>query len=302
MALDWLIYTPDDESTNQVQHLFYVVALATNRIVSVGPTNLEIERGAIGSFGAFYEGFRPFGLADAGDSVLLVSNERLFEINKKTFSCVEVERPIPAFLGTHQIAYDADVTYFANAANDSISIWDGNETVFVDVEHKKCVSRPKQPDGRYGANNKHINSITIHGDNVFYCLNNFKNSESEFWVFDKKTMKHDLVCEMGSMCHNIVILEDRLLSLSSGTGGVVSFDMNRGAYEGEQIVCDPKEVFLRGARRISEREIYIGGSRELKAHPKQGVCQIGVFDLKENSYAKRLEISESYRINDFLLF
>jgi hypothetical protein len=299
-----IVLTPADVGSKR-QHgaLYYVYDGVTKKLTSCGPSNFDLEkrpeffRGV--PFGVVQQdtAFRPFGLTKHDTGFFIASNEFLFDVSDENISFTKTNG---LFLGTHQIEHKDGVLYSANSSNDTISIINNDKVTIIDCVNKIVITDPQVPVDRNSCNTAHINSVTIAGGFLYYCMNNHTtDKDSEFWKINLSTFEHTHVFSGGRHCHNVVFGKNGLYTLSSATGELLKFDETGNGLQSVKI-CDPSLVFLRGLRFYNEL-LYIGASCNHDAIQTNENCFISWFDEDTNELVKFLEFSDAFSMNDFII-
>jgi DNA-binding beta-propeller fold protein YncE len=189
--------------------------------------------------------FRPFGVTIDDSSVYIVSNDKLGKYNKQDHQFESLIK-VPLFVNTHQMVKDKDVIYVCNSSTDTIGIYNLNkqEYNFFDVNTFSFINEPSEPKNLDIQNNKHVNSLFIDDDRIWFCLHN-KGETSEYGYFNKKTFATTIVCKAGLQGHNIIVIDNFLYTLSSATGELLSIDLNTKK-ESKRKIANPIFTFLRG--------------------------------------------------------
>jgi hypothetical protein len=122
---------------------------------------------------------------------------------------------------------------------------------------------------------------------------------SRYGCFDKDTLKVEIIADAGYCSHGIVILNNKLYSLSSWTGDIVEIDLNT-----KKIIYYPcvnaKNIFLRGLA-VYEDYIILGCSNNHNSIMNKDNCFIAVFNPKDKSIKRYLNINEAFVITDLKL-
>jgi hypothetical protein len=190
--------------------------------------------------------FRPFGVTTDNNNIYIASNDRLGKFNKQTH-LLEKLINIPLFINTHQIIKDTDAVYVANTSTDTIGIYNltTNQNIFIDVNTLKTTQKPKTPSFYNKQDTRHINSLFDDGANIWFCLHNNGLKPSEYGYFNKTTLQAQIIHSTGYKGHGIIIKDNFLYTLSTGTGELIAVDLNTKK-ENRYKVVDPNTTFLRG--------------------------------------------------------
>jgi hypothetical protein len=191
--------------------------------------------------------FRPFGIAVDKDSIYIASNNKLGKFNKKTNE-FESLVDVPLYLNTHQILKDDDTLYVCNTSTDTIGIYKLNRdyNIFFDVNVLSITNKPLSPiNRRHEKDTRHVNSLFDDGDNIWFCLHNKGLHPSEYGYFNKVTLQAQIVYSSGFAGHGIVIKDNFLYTLSTGTGELIAVDLNTKK-ENRYKVVDLSTTFIRG--------------------------------------------------------
>jgi hypothetical protein len=187
-----------------------------------------------------------FGIAVNKNNIFLVSHEKLAKFNKKNYEFEDLIN-VPLYINTHQILKDNDTLYVCNTSTNSIGIYNLNKknNVFLDINTFSIVDKPAKPKHVKEIDTKHVNSLFDAGDKIYFCLHNKSKKPSEYGFFDKKTLNIEIIYSVGLIGHGIIIKDNFLYTLSTGTGEFIAVDLNTKK-ENRYKVADFNTTFLRG--------------------------------------------------------
>jgi hypothetical protein len=190
--------------------------------------------------------YRPFGLALDHNNYYVASNDKLGKFNKQTNE-FESLVDVPLFINTHQIIKDDDTLYACNTSTDTIGIYQLNRkhNVFFDVNTLSIIDKPSKPLNVNEKDTRHINSLFDDGTNIWFCLHNKGLQPSQYGFFNKNTFQAQIVYASGFAGHGIIIKDNFLYTLSTGTGEFIAVDLNTKK-ENRYKVADSNTTFLRG--------------------------------------------------------
>jgi len=303
----YLIVTPDDIGSRSYIPLFYAYDLITKALIAVGPDILSLGKTHNKNGICIQQelnDLRPFGITECGENFLIASNTTLYKFNKKDFSLIE-EVPIQMFIDTHQIECVNDTLYVANTGNDTIGIHNKEGSVFFCARTKSIIDEPPYSISTYQHNQLHLNSIKYNPENnsLYYCLNNNRNkdSDSEFWKLDLETYEAEFIFSGGKHAHNIDFFQNNIFTLSSKTGELLVYDVEKETKSFGSIV-DPNKLFLKGMRKIDDNVMTMGVSCHKKAPQTLNSCAILSLDLRFSQLELLFEIKDCFRISDYIIF
>jgi hypothetical protein len=241
--------------------------------------------------------FRPFGIAEDESKIYIASNDKLGRFNKTTYEFEQLV-DVPLWLNTHQVIKDKNVLYVCNTAIDTIGIYnlDTGENKQLSLNYMSVVEQVLQPRNAEELDSRHINCIYDAGDRVYFIRHNRDILDSDFGYFDKATLEPRILISVGRCCHGIKIINNELISLSTGAGELISINLNSLRVTKVPLV-DPKSTFLRGLDYL-DGKFYIGGSinfkKTLEIEPS---CYLFILDSTSGSIEK-IVLEDHKLIND----
>ena len=199
------------------------------------------------------------------------------------------------FINTHQILKDKDTFYTCNTAVDTIGIY-SEETKYLSVDKFNIVNDVSKPNDAKSDDTHHINSLCDHNNKIYFCLHNNDKRMSRYAYFDKDTLEVSVVADAGYCSHGIAILDNKLYSLSSKTGDIIEIDLVTKKIN--YLPCvNPSKIFLRGLDVYNDY-IVIGCSNNHNAPMNKDNCFISIFNPKDKSIRRYLNINEAFVIAD----
>ena len=248
------------------------------------------------------EGFRPFGVCKCDSGVYVASNSKLVKFTKDLKEYKEIYT-YPLFVNTHQISFDdsTGVLYTANTSTDTIGIY-GGSVRFHNVNTGTLTNTIEIPKSTGDYDTRHVNSLLITDKYVYYCCHNFHRI-SKFYRMTKNGSNRELVLEAGYCCHNIVILHNKLYSLSSCTGELLEFNLTSKILKKYKIVSTATTEFLRGLQ-VYNNHLIIGVSNHymcLATPKKDPFSRLIIFDIGTKEYKTYMEVKEMGVIADLLI-
>jgi len=293
--MERLIITPDDDGYNPNTPTFLVYE--DGKLVHTCPKLAELDSPELSGQGR--PTFRPFGIASDEQFLYVVSHNRLGKFNKNDYSFVDLI-DTPLFINTHEMVAHDGVLYVANTSNDTIGIYNIKECnyKFFNVntfEVTNAVTTPDNVDSHDGA---HVNSLCVHDGKVYFSLHHLNKRSSQLGYFDIATFKAEIVAEAGRCTHGVQVLNEKLYSLSTGTGEVIEVDLvtkDVGLYK----VVDSNKTFLRGLD-ILDGDIVFGGSNTYSEERTIYInnCFVAVFDPETKRAEPLINVKDAYIISD----
>jgi hypothetical protein len=292
-----LIITPDDHTYREDIYTFLSYDLEKKSLLHKHQKENDLD--CIELDGQGRSTFRPFGITYDGRFLTIASNNRIAYFHLVDYDyCGRVN--VPAFLNTHQIMSSGNQLYVTNTSNDSIGIYDlhTGKNLFLDLKTYQVKESMLTPSDVYSDDTVHVNALYEYEGKIYFCLHNHGKKKSEYGFFDKITFETKIIAEAGYKSHNVVILDNHLYSLSSGTGEIVRIDLNTNQPVYMQYV-DPDITFLRGLD-IYQNKLLIGCSNNHKSERMmyKDNCYIALFDTKEVQVERYMEIDDAYIITD----
>jgi hypothetical protein len=290
-----LIITPDDYYTKQEHYTFIVYDFETGKLEYIKDKCNELDCKDLEGQGR--APFRPFGIDYDDQYIYIASNDKLGVFNRTSYK-FEKLIDVPLFINTHQIVKDKDTFYVCNTAVDTIGIYN-DKIKHLSLDKFNVVDHISKPNHAESDDTAHVNSLYVNENKVYFCLHNNNKKMSRYGYFDKDTFKVEIIADAGYCSHGIVILNNKLYSLSSGTGDIVEIDLDT-----KQIVyypcVDAKTTFLRGLA-VHQDNIILGCSNNHNAPMDKDNCFIGVFNPQDKSIRRYLNINEAFVITDLKL-
>lgn len=242
--------------------------------------------------------FRPFGISTQNENLFIASNDIIGVFDKSTLNFIRT-LTIPAFVNTHQILCDGDYIFVTNAANDSIGIHNlkTNESKFLQFPDLTITNSVRTPSDAYELDTVHVNSLYKDGDLLYYCLHN-KSKGSSFGYLNLETNESSLLFNAGIAAHNIRIIDNKLYSLSTGSGDIIQVDLFTLKPSYYHIV-DPKVIFLRGLENYGN-ELLIACSNKYE-NPNPTTSHLLKFNPKLNTIDPFMDLPEVPFITDIHL-
>ena len=242
--------------------------------------------------------FRPFGMCKNDGFVYIASNSKLSKFNAtdNTF-CGLIG--IKMFVNTHQITYNGETIYTTNAANDSLSIFEGGTTEFFSFQSLTKTKTVPHPVDAYQFDRKHINSVVVHDGLLYVVAHRDTQYGSAAYCIDPKTWVAVKRIPLGVDCHGVQIVEDSLYTLSTGTGTLFETSLSEDKVTNHFIV-DPNVFFLRGLQQHGNK-LYFVASTNFHATEGSNGCYLYVFDLVKKQIETKIDLAPLVVVNDILI-
>jgi hypothetical protein len=297
-----LIITPDDRGYKEEVFTFLAYDIEKKTLLHKHPKIDELDCLNLKNQGR--STFRPFGIT-YDDNIQIVSHDRVAEFDSLDYSFLGTI-DVPLFVNTHQILKSGHILYATNTSNDTIGIYNlvTGDNKFLSVIDFQVLNEAPMPLDAYSHDKCHVNSIYEHDDKIYFCLHNLGKKISQFGYFDKGTLKGELIGEAGYSAHNIVIINNHLYSLSSGTGEVVEINLETKNINKVRIVNE-ETTFLRGLD-VYENKLFIGCSNSHNSYDKEtnekliykNNCYIMLLDTMTGNIERYMNIPDAYVITD----
>jgi hypothetical protein len=291
-----LIITPDDSGTRQEQYTFLVYNFCTGLLEYKQDKCQELD--CINLSGQGRATFRPFGITYDETYIYVASHNKLAAFNKLNYK-FEKLIDIPLYVNTHQILKDNNTFYTCNTSVDSIGIYTNESKKHLDVTSYNIVDSIEPAKNAYEKDTVHVNSLYEYNGNIYFCLHNGGKKSSTFGYFNKDTLEVKIIAEAGLSSHGLAIINNKLYSLSSGTGEIIEIDLETNIL-GYYQLADPKLIFLRGLDTYNE-SLIVGCSNNHDAEMKQENCNIYLFNPKFRMASYLMNINEAFTISDLKL-
>jgi hypothetical protein len=290
-----LVITPDDYYTKQEHYTFIVYDFETGKLEYIKDKCNELDCKHLEGQGR--APFRPFGIDYDDHYIYIASNDKLGAFDKTSYKFDKLI-DVPLFINTHQILKDKDTFYICNTAVDTIGIYN-KKINHLSLDKFDLVDHVFEPNDVKSDDTYHVNSLCTYGNKIYFCLHNNNKKMSRYAYFDKDTLEVSVVADAGYCSHGIAILGNKLYSLSSKTGDIVEIDLETKKINYLSCV-DPNEIFLRGLDIYNDC-IVIGCSNNHNAPINKDNCFISIFDPKNKSIRRYLNINEAFVITDLKL-
>lgn len=292
-----LIITPDDDSYDVNSPTFLVYDTKSKELIHTCLKLPELDSAEMAGQGR--PTFRPFGIASDNQYLYIASHNRLARFNKTTYEFIDLV-DMPLFINTHEmVAHDGKI-YVANTSNDTVGIYNikENSCTYFNITTFNCTSEAPTPDDVGSHDGKHVNSLSLHGDKLYFCLHNLNRCDSQLGYFDINTYEAQIVAEAGRCNHGVKVLNGKLYSLSTGTGEVIEVDLETrevGLYK----VVDSSKTFLRGLD-ILNGAIIFGGSNTYSEERTiyMNNCFVAQFDTETKKSQVLINVDAAYIISD----
>jgi hypothetical protein len=237
---------------------------------------------------------RLFGIAIENNDIYIASNEKIVIINKETYDFNRV-LPIRLYPETHEIAKLNDLLFTCNTSNDTLGIYNlkTKENKFVNVNDMTFIDEPDHIEydksSPTNIQKKHINSVYVHNDNVYFNLHNRGIAPSEIYVLHLKNMSIEKVLNVGTCNHSVRIFNDILYCLSSETHELIEYNLKERTLEKYKLKTN-KKIYMRGLDYL-DGKLIIGGSVNYKVNNTVKFSCLLEFDLitKKFNHLKTIE-------------
>ena len=292
-----LIITPDDHSYREDIYTFLSYDLEKKSLIHKHKKENALD--CVELDGQGRSTFRPFGITNDNSHITIASNNRIANFDLHDYRhCGNID--VPAYLNTHQILKSKNHLYVTNTSNDSIGVYDleTGKNIFLDLKTHQVRDSVSTPSDVYSDDTVHVNSLHEHEGKIYFCLHNHGKKKSEYGFFYKDTLETKIIAESGYNSHGVVILNNHLYSLSSGTGEIVCIDLNANQCLFFEYV-DPEITFLRGLDTY-QNKLLIGCSNnhKLERVMYENNCYIALLDTEKVELERYMEIEDAFVITD----
>jgi len=292
-----IIITPDDSIYNANSPTFLVYGSKCKDLLYTRPKQTELNSEELSGQGR--PTFRPFGIASDAQFLYVVSHNKLGVFDKNNFEFCRL-LDIPLFINTHEITAHSGVLYIANTANDTIGIYNIKERSYkvFSVNTFEVTDAGITPNDVNSHDALHVNSLCYHEGYIYFCLHNLNKRSSQLGRFNISTHQAEIISNAGYCAHGVQVLNDKLYSLSTGTGEVVEVDLNTRNVALYKVV-DSAKTFLRGLD-ILDGGLIFGGSNMYSEERTvyMNNCFVAQFDLVTKKSKVILNVKDAYIISD----
>jgi hypothetical protein len=298
-----LIITPDDPDYKEEVFTFLAYDIEKKTLLHKHPKIDELDCLNLENQGR--STFRPFGITYGDDSFQIVSHDRVAKFDLSNYERLGMI-DVPLFVNTHQILKSGHILYATNTSNDTIGIYDlvTGENKFLSVIDFQVMNEAPTPSDAHSHDKSHVNSIYEYENKIYFCLHNLGKTMSQFGYFDKDTLKGELIGEAGYCAHNIVVINNHLYSLSSGTGEIIEINLETKNINKVRIVNE-ETTFLRGLD-VYENKLFIGCSNNHNSYDKEtnqkiiyeNNCYIMLLDIMTGNTERYMYMPDVYVITD----
>ena len=292
-----LIITPDDDSYDVNSPTFLAYGTKSKELLYTRPKQAELNSEELAGQGR--PTFRPFGIASDEQFLYVVSHNKLGRFDKNNFEfCALVD--VPLFINTHEMVVHNHIIYVANTSNDTIGIYDlkTKEPKFFSVVKFNTTAEAPIPDNVESHDGAHVNSLCYHDNKIYFCLHHLDRRDSQLGYFDINTYETQIVAEAGRCNHGVQVLNNKLYSLSTGTGEVIEVDLVTRDVTRYKVV-DSTKTFLRGLD-ILDGDIVFGGSNTYSEERTiyMNNCFAATFNVATKKASVLMQFDEAYIISD----
>ena len=297
-----LIITPDDHGYKDEVFTFLAYDIEKKTLLHKHPKVDELDCLNLANQGR--STFRPFGIT-YDDNIQIVSHDRVAKFDSLDYSFLGTI-DVPLFVNTHQILKSGHILYATNTSNDTIGIYDllTGENKFLSVIDFQVLNEVPTPLDAYSHDNRHVNSIYEYENKIYFCLHNLGKRMSQFGYFDKDTLKGEFIGEAGYCAHNIVVINNHLYSLSSGTGEIIEINLANKNIQKVRVVNE-ETTFLRGLD-VYQNKLFIGCSNNHNSYDKEtnqkiiykDNCYIMLLDTMTGNTERYMDMPDAYVITD----
>lgn len=231
--------------------------------------------------------FRPFGIDYDEDYFYIASNNRVAKFIKSTNKYQELEINLKSKLdiNTHLIRKKENTFYIANTATDVLAIISHNFEKYIHIPTRQVLDKPLNCIDAYDKDTVHLNSFCIKDNLIYYCLHNKNKSKSKYEVLNLNTNEIKHIVNAGWCSHGVEIIDNKLYSLSTGTGELIEHNLLSNLTRYYKLV-NPENTFLRGLDKVNDT-LYIGCSNVYDNPVIQNNCFLASFNVS-NKEVKRV--------------
>jgi hypothetical protein len=283
-----IVIVPDDHRHKKNNYTFLIYDLS-GKLIHESPYNNHLDCEELKGQGR--PTFRPYGITSDENFLYISSHKKLGKYNKQTFEFYGLV-DIPMYINTHQILKSGETFYITNTSVNSIGIHDKMNSSYFDVSTLQFTYKPETPSSADIDDKMHVNSLFEKDRKIYFCLNNLGKTFSQFGYFDKITYKSKMIAFAGLCCHNIQILNNKLYTLSSGTGDFIEIDLDHGKCNTYKIVNEDK-TYLRGMDTLDNKIIFCGSNRYTDGVIPMNNCFVAAFDTVTKTINRQFNINNA---------
>jgi hypothetical protein len=283
-----LVIVPDDHYHKKINSTFLVYEIENGSLIHESPYNSDLN--CVDLLGQGRPTFRPYGVTSDEEYLYIVSHKKLGKYNKKTFDyCGLVD--IPLYVNTHQVLKNDNIFYVTHTSVNNIGIHGENDT-FFNVDTLNCGEKPVSPSHAESVDKFHVNSICDYGGKIYFCLNNLGVYPSQFGYFDKSTYESKILTSAGNCCHDIQIINNKLYTLSTGTGEIIEIDLDNMQTFRYNVV-NPQTTYLRGMDIFEENIIFACSNRYSDEMLPINNCFVATFNITDKTISKKFSVNHA---------
>lgn len=274
-----LILTCDQHLIDNNTYSFFIYDIDSNSIERVAPYTTLLDNEIDPNAGR--PSFRPFGIAQYYDEILIASHSKIVSFNKDTLLPIR-QVSNTGVLNTHQIEYYDGHLYRLNSSNDTITKININAKNEVHFSFKTMGVVPSitSPRKHMDEDEYHINSITFYNDQLYVMAHNLNRSDSEVFVMDTNFSSIRSISKLDKTCHELIIVDNILYSLGTGNGILIKLDLDTLELTKIPLVKN-NEYFLRGAALINNTIHIFANQLRHNLYKKDTAMRID-YDIKTN--------------------
>jgi hypothetical protein len=283
-----LIVVPDDHYYKKDNYTFLAYDFESGKLIHKIPYNAELDCKDLE--GQRRPTFRPYGVTSDDDYIYIASHKKLAKYNKRTFEyCGLVD--IPMYVNTHRLLKSGEDFYVTHTSVNTLGIH-GKTNKYFNVSSFDWVETPEQPDNAESHDTTHLNSLVEHEGKIYFCLNNLGLKLSEFGYLDKTTLEYKIIASAGVGCHDLQIIDNKLYTLSTGTGHIIEIDLSTGETTESKVVKKLK-TYLRGMDVIDGKIIFIGSNHYSSGVMVMNNCFVASFDVTTKETKRLFNINHA---------
>lgn len=244
--------------------------------------------------------FRPYGISQDQEHLYIASHSAIGIFDKKSYEYLGLEDRTKSFFNTHQILKTKDRLYICNASCDSLGILENSVMTQLDLNKFEIIDANIAPPELNPKDVIHPNSVLEHNGTIFVLLTHMtKGRYGTIVNIDRETFKVNYTYDVGNKLHDIVILNNKMYILSTGSGELIEFDLESHDITLHKL-AEFEEFYLRGMVEL-EGNLLISFSRHFTKSPIRGYSYFKIFDVDEKLVTSNHIINKIDVINNLEL-
>jgi len=287
-----LLIVPDDAYVKSINNTFIEYDLEGKNVIGFEPESKFLDDASVDDS---RPSFRPFGICEHKDKVLVASHTKIASFGSSSEPVLDYT----LFPNTHQMCSDGETLFVCNTSVDTIGMHNDNGTTYYNVRTGEFSKECKKAYNCSIRDSKHVNALTVADGYLYYCLHNLGVDASSFGRINLDTMSNEHLFDCGLCCHDVLIHNNFLYSNSSGNGFLITHNLETketATYD----IANPDTNFLRGLVEY-DGQILVGVSNNQRTCYDATNSNIFSFNPDTLKYDHFMSIPDVLSITDMIV-